>query len=442
MASLVATTEEEKPTTDDTATDDTATTTSGDHDLDINQMENIDRQKFLYINTEKEDKFDTFVDWIQSNGGNFPKLYLKKYDEANRGVHASEIIHDDECVMEIPYACVFTVEMGKATDTGKIVVSKNIEGRFDAPKHIYLMLFLLIDGENEDSFFQPYYKILPGFDGNVRVGLSGMPIFWSEEEYGYLKGSYLLQQCQMRKDAIRRDYDEIVNVDPSFSRFSLDRFAWARMIVCSRNFGGMINGTRSSGMVPMADMLNHYRPRETRWGFDEDSKMFTIHSCCEIGVGDSVYDSYGKKCQHRFLLNYGFSIENNREPDGRNPNQLHMIFDLLPDDDALNIKHMLLEQCLNVSRDQTRRGIRVSTVYTEKTTTEAFSYLRFIHMTDHELMPLFPRCQVSGLNQTHVFGWLRGKCSKVVVPHPFFFLSSSFSCFSFFFSVWSMGHYT
>ena len=73
MASLVATTEEEKPTADDTPT------TSRDHDLDINQMENIDRQKFLHINTEKEDKFDTFVEWIQSNGGNFPKLYLKKY---------------------------------------------------------------------------------------------------------------------------------------------------------------------------------------------------------------------------------------------------------------------------------------------------------------------------------------------------------------------------
>jgi hypothetical protein len=53
--------------------------------------------------------------------------------------------------------------------------------------------------------------------------------------------------------------------------------------------------------------------------------MFTIHSCCEIGIGDSVYDSYGKKCQHRFLLNYGFAIENNREPDGKNPNQLHMV---------------------------------------------------------------------------------------------------------------------
>jgi histone-lysine N-methyltransferase SETD3 len=390
MASLAATTEE-KTTTDEKED----TVKPGEHDINVALMDNIDREKFLHVAAVKEDKFDTFVEWIQSSGGKFPKLYLKKYDEANRGVHASEVIEDDELVMEIPYACVFTVEMGKATETGKIVVQKNIDGRFDAPKHIYLMLFLLIDGENEDSFFQPYYKILPGFNGNVREGLNGMPIFWTEEEYGYLKGSYLLQQCQMRKDAIRKDYEEICNVDPSFARFSLDRFAWARMIVCSRNFGGMINGVRSSGMVPMADMLNHYRPRETRWGFDEDSKMFTIHACCEIGVGDSVYDSYGKKCQHRFLLNYGFAIENNREPDGRNPNQLHMSFDLLPDDEALNLKYMLLEQCYNNSRDQTRRGIRVSTVYTEKTTTEAFSYLRFIHMTDRELMPLFPRCQVS-----------------------------------------------
>ena len=312
---------------------------------------------------------------------------MKKYDEANRGVHASEVIEDDEMIMEIPYACVFNVEMGKATSTGQLVLKANIEHRFDAPKHIYLMLFLLIDGEDENSFFQPYYKILP-------ESLSGMPVFWTEEEYAYLKGSYLLNQTQMRKDAILKDYEEILTVDSEFSRFTLEQFAWARMIVCSRNFGGMINGVKSSGMVPMADMLNHYRPRETRWGFDEETNMFTIHACCDIGVGDSVYDSYGKKCQHRFLLNYGFAIENNREPDGRNPNQLHMIFDLEVEDPALNLKHMLLEQAMRISKDQTRRGIRVSTVYVEKTTMEAFSYLRFIHMTKSELMPYFPRVQV------------------------------------------------
>jgi hypothetical protein len=33
-------------------------------------------------------------------------------------------------------------------------------------------------------------------------------------------------------------------------------------------------------------------------------------------VGAQIYDSYGQKCNHRFLLNYGFSVENNAEPDG------------------------------------------------------------------------------------------------------------------------------
>ena len=104
-------------------------------------------------------------------------------------------------------------------------------------------------------------------------------------------------------------------------------------------------------MVPMADMLNHYRPRETRWGFDEEKEVFTIHACWTIGAGDSVYDSYGKKCQHRFLLNYGFSIEDNREPDGKNPNQIQMTFDMLPEteDEAQNLKLMILEESLHIS---------------------------------------------------------------------------------------------
>lgn len=56
----------------------------------------------------------------------------------------------------------------------------------------------------------------------------------------------------------------LVQIDPSFARFSLDRFSWARMIVCSRNFGLTIDGVKTAALVPFADMLNHYRPRETR----------------------------------------------------------------------------------------------------------------------------------------------------------------------------------
>ena len=43
-----------------------------------------------------------------------------------------------------------------------------------------------------------------------------------------------------------------------------------------------------------------------------------------------MYDSYGKKCQHRFLLNYGFAVENNVEEDGKCPNEIFFKLKLLP----------------------------------------------------------------------------------------------------------------
>jgi len=45
-----------------------------------------------------------------------------------------------------------------------------------------------------------------------------------------------------------------------------------------------------------------------------------------------VYDSYGQKCNHRFLLNYGFAVEDNRELDGFCPNEVPIELNLNPED--------------------------------------------------------------------------------------------------------------
>lgn len=47
--------------------------------------------------------------------------------------------------------------------------------------------------------------------------------------------------------------------------------------------------------------------------------LFSLQS---IPAGAQVYDSYGQKCNHRFLLNYGFAVEDNRELDGFCPNEV------------------------------------------------------------------------------------------------------------------------
>ena len=60
-------------------------------------------------------------------------------------------------------------------------------------------------------------------------------------------------------------------------------------------------------------MLNHKRPRETYWNFDDACNSFVIKGAANIKKGEEVFDSYGIKCNSRFLLNYGFTLENNED---------------------------------------------------------------------------------------------------------------------------------
>ncbi len=187
-----------------------------------------------------------------------------------RGVHAKTNIPADTICVAIPRKCLITVEMGQATEIGQIILRSDLD--LDAPKHIFLMVFLLWDRKinGDKSFFKPYYDILP-------KTLRNIPIFWSESELEYLKGSYLLTQISDRIDAITEDYYAICHVAPQLAMIaSLEEFKWARMCVCSRNFGLQIDGHRTSALVPHADMLNHHRPRETKWSFDDDLQAFTI----------------------------------------------------------------------------------------------------------------------------------------------------------------------
>jgi histone-lysine N-methyltransferase SETD3 len=66
--------------------------------------------------------------------------------------------------------------------------------------------------------------------------------------------------------------------------------------VGSRNFGININGVKRTTMVPWADMLNHFRPRETSWTFDNSQQGFTMTSLKQLSSGQQIMDSYGKKC--------------------------------------------------------------------------------------------------------------------------------------------------
>ncbi|EQC27514.1 hypothetical protein SDRG_14714 [Saprolegnia diclina VS20] len=309
--------------------------------------------------------------WLAANGADLEKLRIETYAPEVRGVHAKRPFSAGDRVMLIPLNCLITVEMGKATDIG--IKIQHLE--FGAPKHIFLMMYLLTDMElGNDSFFKPYYDSLP-------PTLHNLPVFWTDDELRWLQGSHILHQIRDRKATIARDYEAICVVDPAFRRFSLERFMWARMIVCSRNFGISVHGFKTAALVPYADMLNHYRPRETSWTFDDDANGFTITALHGIAAGNQVYDSYGKKCNHRFLLNYGFAVPDNTEEDGRNPNEVLFPLQLLENEPSslFGKKQRYLHDSGVYSMDT-----RFSTYHGDANTREGLSFLRLIVATESE----------------------------------------------------------
>ena len=64
--------------------------------------------------------------------------------------------------------------MGQSTAIGAAIAQSDIA--FEAPKHVYLAVFLLVDRREQQTAvdFAPYHELLAG------LTLSNLPTFWSE----------------------------------------------------------------------------------------------------------------------------------------------------------------------------------------------------------------------------------------------------------------------
>jgi histone-lysine N-methyltransferase SETD3 len=123
----------------------------------------------------------------------------------------------------------------------------------------------------------------------------------------------------------------------------------------------------------MADMLNHKRPPETYWTFDDDLNAFTITATKDFKAGEQVYDSYGRKCNTEFFMNYGFVAADNQY------NECQMVL-RMPNDPLYHDKLRLL------GRDN--RKLQFPRDYDNDSAQEAISFLRLAVATEAELHKL------------------------------------------------------
>lgn len=207
---------------------------------------------------------------------------------------------------------------------------------------------------------------------------------------------------------MRADYDEVCRICPEFCRYSFQDFLEIRTAVGSRNFGISMNGEKRTAMIPYADMLNHFRPRETSWTFESKLNVFTITSLTTLKAGQQVMDSYGKKCNSKFFLHYGFAVEVNREEDGKCQNQVLVKLCLSSTiDDPIRDTRMAF---LGLQRGA--RAYRLSMNIEDNATAEAFSFLRVKVAAEGELNAMLARHATPSLTHQSLSG---SKSSHVLV---------------------------
>ena len=191
-----------------------------------------------------------------------------------------------------------------------------------------------------------------------------------------------------------------------------------RMMICSRVFGFNIHGDKAEGMVPYADMLNHKMPRQTSWNYSNSRDGFIIEACERIKKGDQVYDSYGNKCNNRFLLNYGF-VNLNNEAD----NEVAITVTMSADD-------KLTEQKRLICKENSSRTFRVMANLDTQIMSRFLSFVRFIefdetpeqlnkfmyswnHSRSVEDIPIINR-----RNETLVFEKVKSLCQIALAEYP------------------------
>lgn len=253
--------------------------------------------------SDDTDRYTVMANWLRAGGSRFDKLYLEYYGEEYRGVHSLVPIPKDEILLKVPLDCIMTTDVAKASTIGQAIQASGCKLM---STHSWLAAFLLQEKHAPESDWKEYIDILP-------KAYRSMPIFFNETELSYLKGSFSLEKISDRKETLDREFRNICRHIPAFAEYTYEGFVWARLVVITRIFGFYIKGRKTEGLVGMADMLNHQIPSEkdVKWSFSDEHNGFIMTSTKEIARGVQIYDSYGRKCNHRFFVNYGFSLESN-----------------------------------------------------------------------------------------------------------------------------------
>ena len=353
------------------------------------------------INSKKYNQYPKYIKFMKS----FYKLglYLNKIEigfnsDCDRFCKATEDINDKDIIIRVPLEALMTLDSARKSSLGKYFTPQ-LEKKLNSPHHSLLSTFMLTEMDKGiNSKWKYYFDFLP-------VNYNNFPIFYGEKEFELLKGTQFLELIKKKKKEMKEDYDLLVSVIPGYSKYDFNLFKKMREVISSRVFGVTIKEKKNDIIAPYADMLNHKRPRQTHWNFDDNSNSFVIKAVSNVKKGQEVFDSYGIKCNSRFLLNYGFTVENNED------NEFKIILNLNEASPLFKEKMIFLG-----GKNYAKKFSLV--INNPDKASPFFAFLRFILYNKKNFSEIDTNKPISITNEINVFNTLRQMMASYLERYP------------------------
>lgn len=279
-----------------------------------NLVENIrDCQKNL-SSTEDHDRAEEwppFLKWLKDNGVDHSLIAIEEFPGYGYGLKATADIKKDDLLLSIPRKIIMSVESARNSQMGPLIEEDQI---LRAMPNVVLVMYLLNESKNPNSFWQPYIKSLPSTYNTT--------LYFSLEELKLLKGSPVLTDALNHFQSIARQYayfykrfqnNHFASKVPLLrDGFTYDSYRWAVSSVTTRlNQVPSPDGKQMLyALIPLWDMCNH-RNGKLSTDFDVAKNCSECYAMDDFKQDEQIFIFYGSRPNSQLLLHNGFVYPDN-----------------------------------------------------------------------------------------------------------------------------------
>ncbi|AYV79641.1 MAG: hypothetical protein Faunusvirus32_3 [Faunusvirus sp.] len=247
-------------------------------------------------------KFDILAKWVRDNGGTVSdKLSIQQTDVMDRFVAASNDIDPNEELLNIPNKICITKDKISSVPNFE---QFDIDSMSDKFKLLIILMYNIQLGEA--SFFKHYIKLLPTLQY-----FNNHPLYQFTDEnriqWQHISPSFVALLSALNQECIDC-YSKLATFNKTTAVFSQDSLSienvkWCYLLILTRSW-------RNTGLVPIADMLQHSNHSTMILNNGSEKNSLTTQNI--IKSGEIVYDNYCINDELMQFAIYGFvdDIEN------------------------------------------------------------------------------------------------------------------------------------